>query len=164
MIKIPKELRLTISLHEAGHITYAQQAGAIAVNYHGPKEYPGKPGVTGAAGVVAVFPDTGVNVDLIAIARWHCAGSVVKHVLAPNFWVNSEDAIDYDVFVEWSRSVFAGIASLTDEQLQQLWKDAQQDVEHDLRSPAFRSELWSRAREIERKIPWDSDEVIHETF
>jgi hypothetical protein len=146
-------IRLSFALHEAAHILYGRRAGAIDVKYHGPMEYPGKPGVFGTAGIQLVFPGPpGAKVQLIEIARWHCAGSVVKRVLAPRYWVDDEDCTDYEICWEWVHKLTG--MTFTDEQMQQLWKDAQQDVERDLRSPTFRQELWALARETEQKIPW----------
>jgi hypothetical protein len=147
--------RLSVALHEAGHVLYARRAGAIDIVYHGPLEYPGRPGNFGEAGVQPVFSYTGVHIPLIAMARWFSAGSVVKRVLAPSFWKDGEDRTDWDVFVEYANKLLAASCPAT-AQLRQYWVQAQQDVKKDLRSPAFRREMWALAREIEKKIPWSS--------
>ena len=84
-----------------------------------------------------------------AAARWLCAGSVVKHGLAPRYWREEEDLSDYEMYVS-----YAAAAGATQEQTSALWEIAKQDVERDLRSPAFRSELWALARDVQSKIPW----------
>jgi hypothetical protein len=38
-----------------------------------------------------------------------------------------------------------------------LWLRAQQDVERDLRKPAFRRQMWALADEVAEKIPWDGE-------
>jgi hypothetical protein len=147
--------RLAVALHEAGHVLYARRAGAIEIVYHGPLEYPGRPDDLGEAGVQPVFPYTGAHIPLLAMARWFSAGSVVKRVLAPSFWEDGEDGTDWDVFVEYANKLLAASCP-ANEQLRQYWVQAQQDVERDLRSPAFRREMWALAREVEKKIPWSS--------
>jgi hypothetical protein len=155
MLAQDPQRRLCVALHEAGHVLYARRAGAIDVKYYGPLEYPGKPGDIGEAGVKPVFPDSGVRIELIEIARWFWAGSVVKRILAPSFWEDGEDGNDWEVFVGYANKLLAALCP-TNEQLRQYWVQAQQDVEKDLRSPAFRREMWALAREVEKKIPWVS--------
>jgi hypothetical protein len=158
---VPIQWRLTVALHEAAHLMYARRAGAIAAKYHGPLEYPGKPGVYGFAGIEPIFPETGLRVDIIAVARWFCAGDVVKRILAPKYQEDEEGATDYEVFCDYCQKLSPAV---TADQLREAYEAAQRDVERDLRSPAFRRELWDLAREVEKKIPWDSDEVILENF
>jgi hypothetical protein len=147
--------RLCFSLHEAAHILYGRRAGAIDVKYHGPGEYPDKPDGFFCA-VELVFP-AAIAAKMLSIARWHSAGSVVKRVLAPDYWVDDEDATDYEMFV---RNFAAGStdpatgAPPDPALISKCWKEAQQDVERDLRNPAFRRELWALAREVEKNIPW----------
>jgi hypothetical protein len=51
----------------------------------------------------------------------------------------------------------ASLGQATDRDISEGWEAAKQDVERDLRSPAFRKEMWDLARELEKKIPWDID-------
>ena len=150
--------RLAVSLHEAGHIIYARRISlTVELAYHGPLEYPGRPGEFGLAGVQMNFPKSDVETNLLAVARWHCAGSVVKHVLVPDLWDPKEDATDYEVFFEHYYCTVhkdQGIPIMAAE-AEEIWKAAQRDVERDLRSPAFRQEIWTLARDTESKIPWD---------
>ena len=90
-------LRLSTCLHEAGHGYYARRAGAIDICYHGPLEYPDRPGEFGSAGVVPVFPDEGINVDLMALARWFAAGAVVQKRLVSDFTRKDCAATDFEV-------------------------------------------------------------------
>jgi hypothetical protein len=157
LMKEPRN-RLCIALHEAGHVRYGLRAGAVDVKYHGPVEYPGRPGIFGVAAVEMVFPESGTSVDIIAIARWLCAGGVVKRILMPDFWVDDEDSTDYDVFIDEyiSRVPEQVLGGLTREAYAKtFWQQGQQDVERDLRSPSFRREMWELARDVEGKIPWE---------
>ena len=129
--------RGAFALHEAAHVHYARRAGAIGEKYYGPVEYPGKAGVFGWAAVQVVWPPEGARISLLEIARWLCAGSVVKRSLAPNYWESDEDVSDYEVFVEQ----YASKAGLPEEEIKAYWQKAKQDVERDLRNPAFRHEL-----------------------
>jgi hypothetical protein len=141
------QYRLSIALHEAAHVLYGLRAGFAGATYHGPHESPGQPGVFGQAGVALNAPLTKIN--LRAAARWLCAGSVVKHALLPRYWDEEVVLSDYEMYVG-----YAAAAGATQEQTSELWEIAKQDVERDLRSPAFRRELWARARDVESKIPW----------
>jgi len=76
----------------------------------------------------------------------------VKKILAPRFWTDEDDVTDYKVFSDECVKLTNGRANT--ENISEIWKAAQQDVEHDLRKPALRRELWALAREIEKKIPW----------
>lgn len=145
-------IRLSVALHEAGHVVYALRASATDMKYHGPTEHPDFPGTYGMAGVIIpVFPTgDGAIVELIAMARWYCAGGVVKSVLSPHLWTDDEDFTDHVIYVQEA----AKFESVTVEGIHGVWKRAQQDVERDLRSPAFRKQLWELAREVEKKIPW----------
>jgi hypothetical protein len=147
LMKEPR-IRLAVALHEAGHVLYGRRAGAVGEKYHGPLEHPDRPGEFGAAGVELVFPTPGITVESPAIARWLCAGSVVKRILCPHLWAEDEDASDYDEFCRYVTP------SLDSQEISDAWKEAQREVERHLRSPAFRQELWALAREIEMKIPW----------
>jgi hypothetical protein len=150
-LKDPRH-RLWTALHEAGHEEYARRAGAIDIKYRGPGEYPGRPGEFGFAGIVPVFPESGVHMDLRTMARWYCAGAIMQKVLAPDSWDDDVDLTDYSIFAEESVKLSGGQAAKSD--ISETWKAAQQDVERDLRNPAFRREMWDLAREVESKIPW----------
>jgi len=81
-----QEKRLSVCVHEAGHVLYARRVMPnVEVNYHGPLEHPDRPGEFGLAGVQMTFPPPGITADIRTIARWHCAGSVVKRILAPHY-------------------------------------------------------------------------------
>ena len=151
--------RLSVALHEAGHVLYARRAGATELRYHGPLEHPDRPGEFGAAGVQPTFSLEGVHIDLPTMARWYCAGGVVKRVLCPHLSTDDEDATDYEIFCQetgaLAKSPDGAAAKLEPQEILDFWKSAQQDVERDLRSPALRRELWDLAREIEKKIPWE---------
>jgi hypothetical protein len=145
-----ESFRLYVAVHEAAHIEYARRAGAIGFQYHGPMEYPGRPGVYGNAGVEPVFPTPGVAISLQVMARWYCAPGVVTKRLSPRWWHEGEDREDYEVY----RDYCARRTKATPEDVDENWKAAQEDVERDLLSPAFRRKLWDLAHEVERKIPW----------
>ena len=129
------------------------RVGATGESYHGPGE-------NRAAGVSFTFSDE--RFHLLKFARYLCAGSVVKRALARHYWVEGEeDASDYEKFLK------GYVSQLSDEQVSELskgqgrdklaevyWRRAQQDVERDLREPAFRREMLALADEVEKKIPW----------
>jgi hypothetical protein len=79
------------------------------------------------------------------MARCYAAGGVVKRSL-----IDGADAAD-----EQDKEVFATEMAkygVTPEMTAEHWERAQRDVERDLRSPAFRRQLWERARELERQL------------
>src|ERR1700730_490919 len=92
------QFRLSIALHEAGHVMYGLRAGATDVVYHGTSDYPDKPGIVSTASVQLRFPE--VLFNLLEIARWTCAGSVVKQALMPNWWRENEDSTDKAEYIE----------------------------------------------------------------
>ena len=143
--------RVATCVHEAGHVYYARRAGAVDFRYHGPLEYPERPGDFGSAAVGPVFPKEGLKVDLLDIAKWYAAGGVVMRRLVPDFATEDCDANDLDVFKDDIRKRSPEISDAT---LQNYWVQAQSGIERDLRKPALRRELWALAREIEQKIPW----------
>jgi hypothetical protein len=99
----------------------------------------------GSAAIEGDFGENGVNCDSLAMARWYAAGGVATRLLTA--WLDEEgDGRDFEDF---SRLSAEQIPEITREAISQHWVQAKEDVEHDLRSPAFRRELWQRARDFE---------------
>jgi hypothetical protein len=135
-------------LHEAAHGVYLVRAGAKRLIYHGPVAIYDAESDTfdiGDAGIQGDFGEHGVNCDPLKMARWYVAGGVATRILTA--WSDEEgDGRDFEEFV---RQCPLLIQEISREGISELWEQAKKDVERDLRSPAFRQELWRRARDFE---------------
>lgn len=144
--------RLHTCLHEAAHGLYLERAGAKNLIYHGPVAFYDAEIDTfdiGTAGIEGNFGEHGVNCDSLAMARWYVAGGAVTRKLTG--WLDDEgDGRDFETFV---RECLSLIPEITTEAISALWEQARKDIEQDLRSPAFRRELWQRARDFEEWLP-----------
>ncbi len=138
-------------VHEAGHAVYYERAGVMRVIFHGPVAlYSAETDEFdfGGAAVALVWPDAGVEMDLLTMARCYVAGGVVARVLTTRIDEDS-DGRDREEFIRECPRLCPGI---TPEEISELWEQAKKDVQVDLRSPAFRHELWRRATEFENQI------------
>ncbi len=81
------------------------------------------------------------------MARWYVAGGVAKRLLT-NDYDPAEDSQDFEVFC----AEFHRLSGGSKEQCLEHWKQAQIDVEKDLRSPTFRRQLWQRAHQYQRML------------
>ena len=143
--------RLFSCLHEAGHAVYYERAGAKCLIFHGPvalycaetDEFD-----FGSAAVAIVWPDAGADMDLLTMARAYVAGGVVTRTLTTRIDEDS-DGRDREEFLRECQRLCPGI---TQEEISEHWARAKKDIEMDLRNPAFRRELWRRAREFEEQL------------
>jgi hypothetical protein len=143
--------RQGVCVHEAGHALYMERAGACRVTLHAAValyDPQNDEFEFGAAGVRGNFGQQ-VQIDILIMARWYAAGGVAKRLLigGDDWGEAGGDQADF--------RVFSGVATdlgQSADQISELWEQAKRDVETDLRSPAFRRQLWDRAREIEQQL------------
>ncbi len=146
--------RLHVCVHEAAHGVYLERAGAIRLIYHGPvARYDAAKDTfnIASAAIQPGFGEQGVTADSLVMARYYVAGEVAQRVLTD--FLDQDKVVerqDFEDFVsELRRHLSQAGLTLTDEVISQHWEQAKIDVERDLRSPAFRQELWRRARDFE---------------
>lgn len=146
--------RLHVCLHEIGHAVYMERLGAKKLIFHPALVWYHAETDTfdvGNMGVQGDFGEEGITADLLAIARWYVAGGVVQHTLAVSPLNIDSDEQDFESFTAVAQEHGA-----TPEDIQEHWDKAKEDVCRDLRSPAFRRELWSRAKALERVMFGDT--------
>jgi hypothetical protein len=150
--------RLQVCLHEAAHAIYYERMDMRSVligpsiSYDHEHDSFDKANATVTAthfifsGVPIVGPRLDIDSSLfLPKARVDVAGGVVMRRLA-----NIDDeGDDYDKKCFFSDFRNGG---MPDAETQRLWGQAIADVEKDLRSPAFRRQLWDRAREFKREF------------
>jgi hypothetical protein len=142
--------RLHICLHEIGHAVYLERLGAeMVVCYPAIAFYNAETDAfdVGNLAVQANFGEKEKTFDSRAMARWYVAGGLVQHKLAVSPYNIGSDGQDFEVFTSQMEK-FGG----TPEIIREYWEEAKKDVLRDLRSPAFRRELWRRARELEKAM------------
>lgn len=144
--------RLGVCLHEAAHAIYLERAGALCVTLHpfiSQYDPQSDDFFAAIAGVVGDFGQKPIETDILSMARWHVAGGVAKRLLVGGAAGRDEggDSEDFSVFSE--QAVHYGLPS---ELVVNCWEQAKRDVEKDLRSPAFRRQLWDRAREMNQQL------------
>jgi hypothetical protein len=84
------------------------------------------------------------------MARWYAAGGALQQALVVSTMpvlLEDSDGQDFEDFV-----LRMGGYGLTLEDIRKLWEEAKEDVLRDLRNPAFRRDLWRRARELEKAM------------
>ena len=144
-----KKLRRSACVHEAAHFLYGKRTGAIDFTFRGPAilyneltdEFSGS-----IAAVRPIFPDKKPNeCSEQAIARMLVAGCIAEGLLTESGGVRS-DSLDLEGFKKRFREI------RSNEDISRNWEAAKRDVRKDLRSPAFRKELWALADELEKKF------------
>jgi hypothetical protein len=143
--------RRGVCLHEAAHAIYMKRAGAFRVSLRHPVvlyDPQNEEFEFGAAEVRAYFGE-GVPMNILAMARWYAAGGVAWRLLiAGDKWgEEGGDQSDFRVFS--THALKCGLSSV---QISKRWEQAKRDVERDLRNPAFRRQLWARARKFEQRL------------
>lgn len=140
--------RLRVCIHEAAHAIYMERAGLVPV-LHGPTAYYNPTTDTFDFGEAAVHGKggNGVTLDSLVMARWFVAGGVVSSLLIGEGVILPGDGQDFEVFTSELAKLGAGTETIS-----QHWEQAKKDVEKDMRSPAFRREVWDRARDLEKQL------------
>ena len=145
-----EEHRRKMCVHEAAHAIYMERAGLVPT-LRGPVAFYNSTTDTfncGDAGVDANAGGGSVDVDILAMTRWYAAGGVAISVLIgddgdPIDPGGEQDFEDFGV-------QFVRLGGDPDE-IAEYWEQAKRDVEKDLRSPAFRRQVWDRARKFNRQ-------------
>lgn len=146
-----KTNRAGVCLHEAAHAVYLERAGAKAI-FHPPTVlYDPRNDTFGmaAAGVHGEF-GTGAKVDSLVMARYFVAGGVAKRVLTKLTEDSFDDGGDEQDLIDWTET--GEELGMSSEVILAHWEEAKRDVEKDLRSPAFRRQLWKRAWAFEGQL------------
>lgn len=145
------EFRMATLVHEAAHAHYFEAAGVRDLHFRGPLiEYDSAADTFHAsfAAIETVFPGPLTPAEL---ARISASGGVVKRLLTDceaRWGDRGGDEDDFVDFVHKARLRFQFSA----EEIDAAWKSASYDVARDLRSPAFRRQLWDRAREYDQHL------------
>lgn len=141
-------------VHEAAHIIYFRRMGATEFTLNGPRiEY--DQAMDEFDGYMADVKVESLNmepsdVEVINLvrqaARGHAAGGIVARAMT-----NVSDGGD-----EEDRRRFISLCEAArisePAERQAIWLQAGEDVRQDLRSPAFKSEIWAKAKEIKLQI------------
>jgi hypothetical protein len=151
---------LQVCVHEAAHAIYMERVGVVPV-LHGPVAFYDSTTDTFDLGEAAVHGNAGdgVNVESLAMARWYVAGGVAVSVLIGEGEDPIEPGDEQDFGVFTAELVKAGASP---EQIASHWEQAKRDVKNDLRSPAFRRQIWDRARDLKQQLETLSDSISAE--
>jgi hypothetical protein len=142
-------------IHEAGHMIYLTQLGITQYGYIGPRiEYDDKRDAFDGF-MVSIQPQSApdiTNADLskffITVAKAYAAGGTFAKKLTA-----APDQGD-----QQDRENLNGICNKLEQKYsivldrEASWKQGQEDVLKDLRSPEFCAKAWEKAREIERSF------------
>jgi hypothetical protein len=141
-------LRLRVCLHEAAHAIYAERCGAVRVAFFPPLAVYDANTDSFSIASAAVQPNfgSGVTIDSLRMARWYVAGSVAERTLTAGATLRGNEQ-DFEVFSAQARKL-----GMSAREIREHWKQATRDVKRDLRSPAFRNELWRRAHDFMRQL------------
>jgi hypothetical protein len=144
-------------IHEAGHKIYLSRLGVTEFKYIGPRIiYNGQQGTLDGYPVAVKAEPKPLTADgfdfkdwLSKIAQAKAAGGVFSRTLtaAPD----NGDSEDKDSFKSACDMLRAKMPSLEIDE-EALWKEAQEIVAKELRSPKFRQECWKEANEIRQKL------------
>jgi hypothetical protein len=143
-------------IHEAGHMFYLTQIGVTEYSYLGPRIVYNQLQDNFDGYMASVQPqaaDFTKNTDpqklLITAAKAYAAGSAFTKKLtgAPDQG-DQEDRENLDNMCDLIQQKFSGFVI----DREASWKQAQEDVLRDLRSPEFRAKAWEKAREIQGKL------------
>jgi hypothetical protein len=144
-------------IHEAGHIIYFSRAGVADFDFYGPRivydagrdDFDGYPAAVQPKPWNADFLNMDVQQWLNTVAQAHAAGGVFARLLA-----NVPDVGDDE-----DRQLFDHMCAVVQRQTPNIeidreasWREAQDAVMKDLRSPAFRAQAWNKAREIKARL------------
>jgi hypothetical protein len=155
--------RMGVCLHDAAHAIYIERSGG-RVTFHPPVaryDLQIEDFVIGTAAVQADFGPVPIEVELEAMAHWLVAGDVARRLLTGDSSVLFDDGYERDLsefFEDSDKSDFESFSSnvaafgLNSEQISENWEQAKRDVEKDLRSPAFKGQIWERAWEFEHQL------------
>jgi hypothetical protein len=147
------EFRFSISVHEAAHGVYMMRAGAKKLIYQRPmvKSYEKKTDRfdIGTAGIQPDFGPQEIKLTSIHVARWYAAPTAAMVVLTAVTAAESEagSGSDKEDFPKYIRRAAGN--QITCQAIEWHWQEAIKDVTKDLRSPAFRQEIYNLAHAFE---------------
>ena len=140
----PRQITATC-VHEAAHGIYMRRAGAIDLKRRGiVVGYDSQQDdfFISPAAVAPVFPKPW-KARLDAVARYYAAGGVAMRRLTTE--THTGDEKDFDDFCGFCNDYFPQEAA----NAARRWREGQDAVQRDLRTPAFRQEVWAEARQFE---------------
>jgi hypothetical protein len=143
-------------IHEAGHMIYLTQIGITDYTYFGPRIEYDQQQDKFEGYMAAVQPQSGAipeNVNLseylaTAAKAYAAGGTFAKKLTGASDQGDEEDRENLNSLCTSLEQKCSGIAIDRDSS----WKQAQNDVLIDLRSPSFRTTAWEKAREIQKKL------------
>jgi hypothetical protein len=144
-------------IHEAGHKIYLSRFGITEFNFVGPyivydekrDDFDGFPAAVKAEPVPLAAEGFNFEAWLSGVAQANAAGGVFSRKLtaAPDHG----DTEDKDKF-RFACALLRGKMPNLQIDREKIWKQAQEVVEKELRSPEFRRNCWKEANEIKQKI------------
>ena len=116
---------------------------------HGPVAFYDATTDTFDLGEAAVHGNAGDGVTLSSnvMARWYVAGGVATSILIGG---GKDDPCDQQDFKEFTAALVK--AGANQEQIADHWEQATREVEKDMRSPAFKRQVWDRAMDLEKEL------------
>jgi hypothetical protein len=143
-------------IHEAGHIMYLSELGATQFIYAGPRIKYNEQTDTFDGYMASVSPQSlprfkeGDDISNFStlVAKSYAAGGVFTKRLT-----NASDQGD-----QGDREIFDSICASVEQKArvtidrETAWKQGQEDVAKDLRSPQFRTNAWKKAAELAKKF------------
>jgi hypothetical protein len=140
-------------IHEAGHIIYLTQLGVTQYAYLGPSIEYDKQRDAFDGIMASIQPQSRPSLGNIDLAKFF-ATAAKAHAAGGTFAKKLTGVPDQGD--QQDRENLNGICDSLEQKYSitldrdSSWKQAQEDVLKDLRSPKFRAEAWDKAREIEK--------------
>jgi hypothetical protein len=147
-------------IHEAAHAFYHLRAGALKVIFIGPRLSYDSQKDDFTIYPASVKREGGLDQQYLArvtIGEWRnafaraCAAGGVAARKLTGISGDVGDEEDYQRLCEFCDAIEVKDPTTAVDH-QALWRQAQNDVEKDLQTPSFRSELWKQAKEFERQL------------
>lgn len=145
--------RMAVCIHEAARAIYMERAGAVCVILCPLISHYDAQSDEFYMSLACVQGDFGqrLTMDISSVARWYVAGGVAKRLLVgaavePDGGGDQRNAKDFSAWITQ-----LGIVA-SSEDISACLEEARRDVEKDLRSAAFKRQLWDRANEMSQQL------------
>jgi hypothetical protein len=153
--------RFAFSVHETGHLIYLTRAGFKDFLYLGPRivydaekdEFNGFPAAVQPQFGKIDAPDFELDKWILDVANGYAAAGVFAHELtaAPDVG-DEQDRQNFEAFCDLVLQHATQHATNLSIDRIATWKQAEDAVRKDLRSPAFRKEVWQKAAEVRERL------------
>lgn len=151
--RFTKKYRGLLSLHEAGHVTYARRAGVAEIGFYGPTMYwcsgcPGCSGNTPSISRVSVSYNLPPDCGATAALKSFIGGIVFREILSDK--PNDETAVWSDM--RDARKWYRENVGLDESEFLRSIETARQEIIEDLKATEFRQLVWDTAKEFEQVV------------